>query len=87
MMYETRKSALVQRARQLKNGVVAIHRNNQAVMFGSGSSSVVSEALLNFERNFDLIERNAKPHVVGLAGDVSSGKSSFVNQLLLGQPQ
>lgn len=81
MDYTSQVRTHVQRARQLKRGITSIlscHAENLA----SEGRDDVTTSLTDFTRQLESIELNSKPHVIGLAGNVSAGKSSFINELL-----
>eukprot|EP01040_Poterioochromonas_malhamensis_P016207 gene16207-18343_t len=79
--YSTRVNALLLRTRQLKRGILDIHANHVNNLVEEGRNDVI-ESLMDFVRQLETIETNAKPKVVGLAGNVSAGKSSFINEIL-----
>lgn len=79
--YLTRVNALLLRTRQLKRGILDIHKNHVNNLVETGRNDVI-ESLVDFVRQLETIETNAKPKVVGLAGNVSAGKSSFINEIL-----
>ena len=81
MDYSTRVNALLQRARQLKQGVLRIHASHVDNLVEAGRNDVIN-SLVDIARRLDTFQTNAKPQVVGLAGNVGAGKSSFINEIL-----
>jgi hypothetical protein len=81
MNYQARMNAVLQRARQLKRGVTNIHAENRDDLLAAQRSDV-TDSLLDIVRQLDSILTSAKPQVIGLAGSISVGKSSFINHLL-----